>query len=113
MAMPERVTGQDTWCPDCRELQRSPDDRHASGCRYDTGPVPTGVPYRVTAPDGTVLEGTGRHLHPVCAVVAYSHHGGVWRTFSSHTTVDAARCRVGRNEIRGLTLTIVDIDRLG
>jgi hypothetical protein len=65
----------------------------------------------VTAPDGTILEDTSRHLHPVCAVVSRSHSDGVWRTFSSHTTVDAAEWRINRSEIRGLAVTIVDIDR--
>ncbi len=109
MSMPDRATRQDILCPDCREVQQPPDDRHASGCSYDTGPIPTGMPYQVTAPDGTIVETTGRHLHPVHAVLAYSHHGGVWQTFSSHTTVDAAQWRIDRNEIRGLTLIIVPI----
>jgi hypothetical protein len=90
-------------------VRHRPDDPHASGCRYDIAPVPTGVPYRVIAPDGTVLDGLGRHRHPVCAVVYRAN--GCWRLYSSHTTVEAAQKAIDGLALRDLAPTIVKIDR--
>jgi hypothetical protein len=61
----------------------------------------------VIAPDGTILEGKGRHLQPAYAVLSQS--GGVWHTYSSHTTIAAVAWRISRNEIPNLTLTIAEI----
>jgi hypothetical protein len=86
-----------------------PGDPHASGCRFDGGLVPIGVPYRVIAPDGTILDGVGRHRDPVCAVVYYAQGG--WRLYSSHTTVDAARKVADGAALRHLAPAIVDVCR--
>ena len=109
MSKPDRTTPGVRPRPECREVQATPQDRHGSGCSYDVGPVPAGVPYRVIAPDGTVLDGVGRHRDPVCAVVYYAQGG--WRLYSSHTTIDAARTAIDRMEPRDLVSAIVDIVR--
>ncbi len=96
-------------CPDCREIQRQSDDPHGSGCRYDVGRVPTGLPYRVTMPDGTTREGVGRHRRP-SYVLVYANADGFWRMYSSHTTVEAARWAMGRIPLPDVKASIVDVD---
>ncbi len=76
-------------CPDCLERMGRPYGRHAAGCGSGAGPAPVGVWYRVTAPDGKVLRGRGRHREHRFALMC-QRVGEGWGLISDHTSWLAA-----------------------